>query len=163
MLRIQSPQEARRAGGYDIEACFDLSQLDILRERMVEVVGPAAMLRSSLARYLIDNGYDFAICGVPLGIADGGHAVASVMRAALERSGSPEDCRVFPRTPLPLDRLRDTLARRAPRALKAWLDTGAWVCGEPAAAGHLVAVAPVLLPLARMRGRRARSFLLKAS
>src|SRR5262245_25885814 len=35
--RILPPLEAMRAGGYYAEQLFDLGQLDVLRERMVEV------------------------------------------------------------------------------------------------------------------------------
>lgn len=158
MAGIVSPPEARRAGSYIIEARFDLRQLDILRDRMVEVDSA----RRSLARYLVENGYDYAIGTVRLGLADGGHAAASIARRVIESSSSPEDYRVFPREPLPMARLRDTLRAGMPPALRAWLDVGAWVCGEPAMEGA-VAELPLLLPLARMRGRFARSFLSRAA
>ena len=147
-----------RTSSLAIERHFDLAQLDVLRDRMVEVEAA----RASLARYLIDNGYDYAIGCVSLSLADGGHSAASIARAALERSESPVDFRVFPRRPLPLALLHDTRRAAMPQLLRAWLARGAWVCGDPAQ-GDDVAELPLLLPLARMRGREARSFLRHAA
>ena len=90
--RILAPEAARRAGGYCAEALFDFSQLDVLRERMVEVgracVHPdyrcgatMLLLWSSLARYLVDNGHDYVVGSASIPLADGGHAAASIYRA----------------------------------------------------------------------------------
>jgi putative hemolysin len=173
--RILSPEAARRAGGYCAEAQFDLSMLDVLRGRMVEVgracVDPGfrggnvmLVLWTALARYLVDNGHDFVIGSASLDLSDGGHRAASVFRAAAARAASPEDYRVVPRRPLPLTRLRDGLSVPPPSLLRSYLNLGAWVCGEPAwdhefSCGDL----PLLLPLARMHGRYARQFLAQAA
>jgi putative hemolysin len=174
-LRILAPDAARRARGYDAEEQFDISLLGVLRERMVEAGrlsvrpgyargGVAALMWSGLARYLVDNRLDYALACVSVGLADGGHTARSVYRSIAERDMSPYDCRVFPRHEMPLERLRNTIAVRPPRALRAYLDAGAWVCGEPAwNRGFDRADIPVLLPLARMHGRYARSFLAKAA
>jgi putative hemolysin len=173
--RILSPDAALRAGGYYAEGQFDLALLDVLRGRMVEVgracVDPEfrggnvmLVLWSALARYLVDNGHDFVLGSCSLDLADGGHRAASIFRAACARSASPEDYRVYPRRPLPLARLRDALPAAPPSLLRAYLNLGAWVCGEPAW-DHDFSCAdlPLLLPLARMHGRYARHFLAQAA
>jgi putative hemolysin len=173
--RILAPHGARRAGRYYAEQFFDLTRLHPLRLRMVEV-GRACvraeyrsghvmlLLWTALARYLIDNRLDYVMGSASIGVSDGGHAAASVYRAAVERSMSPEDLRVYPFHALALDRLRDTLPVPPPALLKAYLNLGAWVCGEPAfdpAFG--CADLPILMPLARMHTRYTRHFLAQAA
>jgi putative hemolysin len=173
--RILAPRDARKAGGYCADRDFDLALLIVLRERMVEVDRPCVdpvypfesvmtHLWSALARYLIENRFDyvFGTAGVTLG--DGGHAAASIHRMACARFVSPEDYRVFPRRHLPLDSLSITRPVTLPPLLKGYLDLGAWVCGEPALATESArADFPILLPLARKRGGDARDFLARAT
>ncbi len=173
--RILAPDDARRAGGYESDRLFDLEMLGLLRERMVEVGracihpeyrGELVMRRvlSALARYLIENGLDHVIGSADLDIGDGGHRAASIHRIAWERSASPEDYRVFPLKPLPLDILSDTRGASPPPVLRALLESGAWVSGEPAVSPDGdSALIPFLLPLARMRDRYARQFLADAA
>jgi putative hemolysin len=173
--RILTPDAARRARGYYAEEQFDLSLLNMLRDRMVEV-GRACVHRdyrtgavmlllwSNLARYLIENRYDFVMGSASVGIADGGHAAASVFHQVSETAMSPEDLRIFPRRALPIDRLCDTLAVEPPPLLRGYLNMGAWICGEPAWDRDFnCADLPILLPLARMQGRYVRHFLAKAA
>ena len=173
--RILAPEAARRAGGYCAEALFDFSQLDVLRERMVEVgracVHPdyrsgatMLLLWASLARYLVDNGHDYVVGSTSIPLADGGHAAASIYRAARDSRMSPEDLRAVPRRRLALESLRDVLRHEPPSLLKGYLNLGAWICGEPAVDRDFgCADLPILLPLARMRGRYARHFLARAA
>lgn len=173
--RILSPEAARRAGAYCAESTFDLSQLDVLRDRMVEVGracvhpdyrsrGVLLLLWSGLVRYLVDNGHDFVMGSASVSLADGGHAAASVYRAASAVHMSPDDLRARPLARVPLEALNDQLAVEPPPLLKGYLDLGAWICGEPALDHDLrCANLPILLPLARMRGRYARHFLARAA
>ncbi|HUJ00615.1 MAG TPA: GNAT family N-acyltransferase [Usitatibacter sp.] len=169
------PAIVETAGGYDAERIFDLAMLDVLRSRMVELGGPridrgyrtGAILQhlgSSLARYLVEHGYDYVMASVEIPLADGGHAAASAYRCVSEAHISPEDLRAIPRQRLPLEALRSFLPHDPPALLRAWLDLGAWVCGEPAIDPAFDRAAiPLLLPLARMRGRYAREFLARAA
>ena len=173
--RILTPQAARDAGGYYAESRFDLAQLDLLRDRMVEVgracVDPAwrgrgvmLVLWSALARYLIDNGHDYVFGSASIALADGGHDAASVFRQVAATHLSPEDFRALPRDRLPIERLCDTLDVAPPSLLRGYLNLGAWVCGEPARDSDFgCADLPILLPLARMRGRYVRHFLAQAA
>jgi putative hemolysin len=172
--RILAPDGARRIGRYEAEGQFDLDMLGVLRERMVEVgrtcIHPEyrselvmRRILSTLARYLIENGHDYVIGTADLDMTDGGHRAASVHRLAWERSASPEDYRVYPIKPLPLDIL-ETRVAAAPPVLRSYLDAGAWVSGEPAINSNAdSALIPFLLPLARMQDRYARAFLAQAA
>ncbi len=173
--RVLSPEGARRAAGFHAERHFDLYLLEVLRHRMVEVehacIDPdypagavRALLWSALAQYLIERGNDYVLGGATLSIADGGSTAASIYRTACADHLSPEDYRVFPRLRLPIENLCDTLPVSAPSPLKGFLDMGAWVCGEPAwDVDSRCAELPILLPLARMQGRHARTFLARAA
>jgi len=80
--RILSPGDARRAGGYMAERDFDLALLVVLRERMVEIDRPCVDPRypyasvmthlwSALARYLIENRYDYVFGAASVTLRDG--------------------------------------------------------------------------------------------
>jgi putative hemolysin len=173
--RILSPRDARKAGGYSADRDFDLALLIVLRERMVELDQPCVdplypfesvmtHMWSALARYLIENRFDYVFGTASVSLRDGGHAAASIHRMACTRFVSPEDCRVFPRRHLPLDSLSVARPVTLPPLLKGYLDLGAWVCGEPALVSETgSAEFPILLALARMRGGDARDFLAKAT
>jgi putative hemolysin len=173
--RILTAEASRRAGGYSGEAQFDLGQLDVLRDRMIEVgracVDPAwrssgvmLMLWSALGRYLIESGHDYVFGSASIGLADGGHDAASVFRSASSRHMSPDDYRALPRERLPLERLCDTRDVAPPPLLRGYLNLGAWICGEPAWDRDFgCADLPILLPLARMHGRHVRHFLANAA
>jgi putative hemolysin len=173
--RILTPEGARDAGGYYAERQFDLMLLHLLRGRLVEV-GRACvhaehrsgnvmlLLWTALARYLLENGYDYVMGSASIGVSDGGHAAASIYRSLKERSMSPEDLRVFPVRGLAIDRLHDTLVVAPPPLLKAYLNLGAWICGEPSLDPDFgCADLPILLPLARMHTRYTRHFLAQAA
>ena len=105
---------------------FDLTPLEVLEERLVEVRGAP----TGLARFLIDNGYDYAFAAVSLALSDGGHAASSAARAALERSPEP---RRLPRGPLPAAALRRArpAGARGPAPAAAYL-AASWARGSVA-------------------------------
>ena len=173
--RLLAPDAARRAGSYAAEDLFELGLLGVLRGRMVELgrvcVHPAYrgaamshVLWSSLARYLLERGHDYVLGCVTLGLADGGHAAASIYRDAASAAQSPDDLRALAYRPLPLERLRDSVRAKPPALLASLMGRGAWVCGEPGLDRDFGrAEVPLLLPLARMRTRNARQFLADAA
>jgi putative hemolysin len=172
--RVLPPRNMKRWRTYRAERDFDLALLIVLRDRMVEIDRPAVhedysfdlvagYLWSALARYLIVNRYDhvFATAGVRL--VDGGHMAASMHRMACLRHRAPDDYCVYPRERLPLESLSLDRTLALTPYFRSILEQGAWVCGEPALIReHACADFPLLLPLARMQGREARSFLEKA-
>ncbi|MBS1189107.1 MAG: ornithine-acyl[acyl carrier protein] N-acyltransferase [Rhodocyclaceae bacterium] len=167
--RILSPANARRIGYYS-ENEFDLTRLQHLRPRLVEVgrscVHPdfrtgatIALLWSGLAKYMQDNGYDYLMGCASVSMADGGH-MASSLYNRLDDYMAPLEYRVFPRCPLPLEALRKDAPAEMPPLIKGYLRAGAWVCGEPAWDPDFnTADLPILLSMARIGGRYAKHFL----
>lgn len=167
--RILSPVNARRIGYYS-ENEFDLTRLQHLRPRLVEIgrscVHPdyrsgatIALLWAGLARYMKENSYDYLMGCASISMADGGHAAASLYRKLAEHLG-PIEYRVFPRCPLPLAALRQDDAAETPPLIKGYLRAGAWICGEPAWDPDFnTADLPILMPMARMEDRYFKHFM----
>lgn len=168
--RILSPEKAAAIGSYYSESEFDLTRLQHLRPRMVEIgrscVHPdhrtgatIALLWSGLARYMLQNGYDYLTGCASISMADGGHAAASIY-AGLSEYLSPIEFRVFPRCPLPLDALRSDVKAEVPPLIKGYLRAGAYLCGEPAWDPDFnTADLPILMPMSRISARYSRHFL----
>lgn len=167
--RILSPESARQIGYYS-ENEFDLTRLQHLRPRLVEIgrscVHPAyrsgatiALLWAGLARYMTDRGHGYLIGCASVSMADGGHAAASLYNRLAEHLGPPE-YRVFPRCPLPLAALRNDRPAETPPLIKAYLRAGAWICGEPAWDPDFnTADLPILMPMAKVSPRYAKHYL----
>jgi putative hemolysin len=168
--RILAPQAAKRVGGYYSENEFDLTRLQLLREGMVEIgrscIDPdyrsgaaIALLWSGLARYMAQGGYRHLIGCASIGMADGGHAAASLYHG-LAAHLAPIEYRVFPRHPLPLGRLFDGRPAEMPPLIKGYLRAGAWIGGEPAWDPDFnTADLLILMPMSRVDQRYARHFL----
>ncbi len=169
--RILTPDGAKRAGGFYSETEFDLSRLEPLRDRLIEVGrscvhpdyrhgGTIAMLWGALARYAHTQGYDYIMGCASISMADGGHVAASIYRRLRDKHLSPPEYRAFPRYGLPMERLDRQLEADIPPLLKGYIRLGAYICGEPAWDPDFnTADVLVLLPIARMTGRYARRLL----
>jgi len=141
--RILTGAQARTLGGFYSDGEFDLARLDHLRDRTVEVgrscVHPdhrngatIAMLWQGLAQYMQAHHYEYMIGCASISMADGGHGAASIYNRLRTSSMSPIEYRVFPRCPLPLERLDGAPGAAVPPLIKGYLRCGAWVCGNPA-------------------------------
>ena len=169
--RILSPAAARKVGGYYSENEFDLTRLQHLRGRMVEIGRSCidadyrsgaviALLWSGLARYMQENGYDHLIGCASVSMADGGHTAASLYNRLREKHLAPLEYHVFPRYPLPIASLRSDLETEAPPLIKGYLRAGAWICGEPAWDPDFnTADLPILLSINKVDERYARHFM----
>ena len=148
--RILTPENARQVGYYS-ENEFDLTRLQYLRSRLVEIgrscVHPdyrtgatITLLWSGLANFMIENSYDYLMgCADHLG---------------------PQEYRVFPRCPLPLAALQQDVPAETPPLIKGYLRAGAWICGEPAWDPDFnTADLPILMPMAKVSGRYAKHYL----
>ena len=167
--RILTPEAARNVGSYYTESEFDLTRLQYLRNRMVEVGRSCidadyrsgaviTLLWAGLARFMIDNGYDYLMGCASMGMADGGHNAANIYLGMDESHMAPPEYRVFPKCPLPLE-LGNGANSEIPPLVKGYLRAGAWVCGEPAWDPDFnTADLMLLLPMARMSSRYARHF-----
>jgi putative hemolysin len=172
--RILSPDAAKRVGSYYSENEFDLTRLQHLRGRMVELGrscvhidyrsgGVITHLWAGLAEYMLRSGHEYLIGCASIGMADGGHNAAGIWHAAKEKHLAPIEWRVFPRCPLPLDSLDSAAAPVLPPLVKGYLRLGAHVCGEPAWDPDFnTADLPILLPLKNLNPVYARHFLKQA-
>ena len=169
--RILSPSAARKVGGYYSENEFDLTRLQHLRNRIVEIgrscIDPEyrtgaviALLWSGLARYMTENNYGYLTGCASVSMADGGHAAASLYNRLRETHLAPLEYRVFPRLPLPLEMLRSDLPSETPPLIKGYLRAGAWVCGDPAWDPDFnTADLPLLIPMDKVSDKYAKHFL----
>ncbi len=169
--RILPPAMARAGRGYYSAGEFDLSRLEHLFDRMVEVgrscVHPdyrngaaITLLWSGLARYMLQNRYDYLIGCASISMADGGHTAASLYNKLQHEYLAPAEYRVFPRCPLPLESLRSDLDAPCPALIKGYLRAGAQICGEPAWDPDFnTADLLVMLPMSRLHQRYASHFL----
>ena len=169
--RILSPDAARRVGGYYSENEFDLTRLQHLRPRLVEIGRSCiaaeyrsgaviTLLWAGLARYMLQNRYDYLVGCASISMADGGHMAASLYNRLREEHLAPLEYRVFPRYPLPLGEFRQDLVCEPPPLIKGYLRAGAWICGEPAWDPDFnTADLPVLMPMSRLDRKYARHFM----
>ncbi len=169
--RILTPEAAKRIGSFYTEQEFDLTRLQHLRERMVELGRSCVhqdhrsgsvitLLWAGLAEYMMKNGYDYLIGCASIGMADGGHNAAGIWHALKDKHLSPVEWRVTPRCPLPLEALTTHAAPVVPPLIKGYLRVGAYVCGEPAWDPDFnTADLPILLPLKNVSSTYARHFL----
>ena len=168
--RILSPENAHRVGSYYSESEFDLTRLQHLRPRMVEIGRSCVhadyrtgmtitLLWAGLAKYMLENHYDYLIGCASISMADGGHAAASIY-SRLGEHMSPLEYRVFPRCPLPLAALDNAQPAELPPLIKGYLRAGAYVCGDPAWDPDFnTADLPILMPMSRLDSRYARHFM----
>jgi putative hemolysin len=169
--RLLPPHAARRIGCYYSETEFDLTRLQLLRPRMVEIgrscVDPRhragtviALLWSGVARYMLAHGYRFLAGCASISLADGGGAAAAAFHRMRATSLAPIEYQVFPRTPLELNRADAPDDVALPPLIKGYLRAGAYVCGEPAWDPDFnSADFFMFLPLSHVTARYARHFL----
>jgi putative hemolysin len=135
--RLLPPQRAVWLGRRYSESEFDLANLLVLRDRLVEAgrscVHPdhrtgavINLMWAGIARYLTAHGYRWLGGCASVPIAD-----AAGVRAAVQKHLSPPELRVTPRNPVPADIAMNAKVE-VPPLLKGYLRLGAWVCGEPA-------------------------------
>lgn len=168
--RILPPESARAIGSYYSETEFDLTRLGHLRDRMVEVGrscvhmdyrdgSTIAMLWGGLADYMRKQKHEYLIGCASISMKDGGHYAASVYNKVHKMYGAPAEYRVFPRCPLPLDALDQTLDVSIPPLIKGYLRLGAYIGGEPAWDPDFnTADLFIMLPISRINERYAKHF-----
>ena len=141
--RILPPHKAKEIGRLYSDSEFDLSRLDHLRPKLVELgrscvhqdyrSGAVIMaLWSGLAQYMQKNGYEIMIGCASIPMADGGHFAASLYNSLSNEQMAPVEFHAFPRLPLPLEKLNGGLEVEAPPLIKGYLKLGAKICSSPA-------------------------------
>lgn len=141
--RVLPPHKAQEIGRLYSDSEFDLSRLDHLRPKLVELgrscvhqdyrSGAVIMaLWSGLAQYMLKNGYEIMLGCASIPMADGGHFAASLYNSLGNDQMAPTEFHAFPRLPLPLDKLNGGLDVEAPPLIKGYLKLGAKICSSPA-------------------------------
>ena len=145
--RALTPSQAQRAGGTYTDTEFDLSRLQHLRPRMVELGrscvhvdhrhgGVILALWGALATFMHCNQLDTMIgcASIPMqhnGVS-GGHAAASIWRRLSASHLVPLAQQVQPRVALPIDLLDGSLEVEPPALIRGYLRLGARLLGAPA-------------------------------
>ncbi|MCE9638544.1 MAG: GNAT family N-acetyltransferase [Betaproteobacteria bacterium] len=169
--RILNGAKARRIGGFYADEEFDLTRLNHLRDSTVEIGRSCvhrdyrggttiALLWAGLANYMTHHGYRYLIGCASIGMADGGHAAASIYHRLQATHLAPVEYRVFPRCDLPLAAYGEDVACTLPPLIKGYVRVGAYICGAPAWDPDFnTADLLMMLPMARIQARYARHFL----
>ena len=173
--RLLTPAQALRAGRTYADGEFDLSAIDALRPRMVELGrscvhpgyrqgGVIMALWGALASFMQRNRLDVMMgcASIPMwhnGIVSG-DAAASIWRQLLAKQQVSRDYCVTPRLPLPLAQLDDQLDVEPPALIKGYLRVGTEVIGAPAWDPDFnTADLPMLMQLDRLPARYRKHFL----
>jgi putative hemolysin len=141
--RVLPPNKAQEIGRLYSDSEFDLTRLDHLRPKLVELgrscvhhdyrSGAVIMaLWSGLAQYMLKNGYEIMLGCASIPMGDGGHFAASLYNSLSSDRMAPTELHGFPRLPLPLDKLNGGLDVEAPPLIKGYLKLGAKICSAPA-------------------------------
>lgn len=141
--RVLPPHKAQEVGKLYSESEFDLSRLNHLRPKMVEVgrscvhqdyrSGAVIMaLWSGLAEYMLKNDYEIMLGCASIPMSDGGHFAASLYNGLSTNQIAPIEDHCFPKIPLPLSSLNGGLDVDAPPLIKGYLKLGAKICSAPA-------------------------------
>lgn len=145
--RVLTPTQAARAGSTYSDGEFDLSRLQDLRPRMVELGrscvhadfrhgGVILALWGALAEFMARNQLDTMIgcASIPMqhnGVSSA-HAAASIWRQLGQTHLAGSEYRVTPRLALPVELLDSSLDVAPPALIKGYLRLGAKVLGAPA-------------------------------
>jgi putative hemolysin len=169
--RVLTPANATRIGGLYSDGEFDLTRLQPLRKRMVELGrscvhpehrsgGAILALWGALGEFMQRNDLDTMIGCASVSMADGGHVAASLWAQLRRTHLAPIEWRVEPRLALPVDDLRQDLAVEPPPLIKGYLRCGARVLGPPAWDPDFnTADLPLMMRLADLPARYKRHFL----
>lgn len=140
--RILTDDKASNAGGFYSAGEFDLSMIDTLPGRVMEIGRTCvdaqhrngaviATLWQGLAGFFTTHGFDYLFGCASIGLEDGGAQAHAILEQIRAKSLAPERQRVRPYYPLPAPDKRTTDRVRMPPLLKAYLSLGAKACGEP--------------------------------
>jgi putative hemolysin len=170
--RLLSSEAAARAGHFYSETEFDISNILRLKGNMLEVgrtcVHPdyrngasLPMLWQGLARLVVLHEIDYLMGCASMPLSHGPIYLNSIMAYIRHNHYAPEELRVIPRHPLPLEYHSDeTMEVILPTLLKAYLKQGALICGEPCLdTDFQVADAFVLLGRDKIADRYVRHFI----
>lgn len=139
--RILTDDQAARAGGFYSAGEFDLSMIDSLPGRVMEVGRTCvradyrngaviATLWQALAGFFTKYGFDYLFGCASIGLEDGGAQAHAILRQIQAKHTAPSYQRVRPYYPLPLPDGETPAKVRMPPLLKAYVSLGAKACGD---------------------------------
>jgi putative hemolysin len=145
--RVLTPVQAKRVGSTYSDTEFDLVRLRGVRSKMVELGrscvhpehrhgGVIMALWGALAEFMVRNQLDTMIgcASIPMlhnGVVSGDLA-ASIWHQLRQTHMAPIEYQVFPRLPLPVDELDQSLTVEPPALIRGYLRLGAKILGAPA-------------------------------
>lgn len=169
--RLLTRERARLAGCFYSAHEFDLSALDRLPGRVLEIGrtcvhpdyrsgGAIVVLWSALSDYLCRQDFSYLLGCASISLRDGGHNFAALMPELREKHLVEPALRVVPRRPVLSADLPEGATASLPPLLKAYLRMGCRIGGEACwdPEFHCADVL-VLLDVAAMSGRYAQRFL----
>lgn len=139
--RILTDDQAQRAGGFYSAGEFELSMIDALPGRVMEIGRTCvdaeyrngaviATLWQRLAGFFTEHGFDYLFGCASIGLEDGGAQAHAILEQIRARHMAPEYHRVRPYYALPVADGRPADKVKLPPLLKAYLSLGAKACGE---------------------------------
>jgi len=139
--RVLCDEQARRAGGFYSSHEFDLTGIERLSGRVLEIgrtcVHPdyrsgaaITVLWSALADYLMRNDFSYLLGCASISLRDGGHNFAAIMPELRERYFVENELRVTPHRGLSIDARESATGASLPPLLKAYLRMGCRIGGE---------------------------------
>lgn len=140
--RILTDDMAPNAGGFYSSGEFDLSMVDALPGRVMEIGRTCvdrdyrngaviATLWQGIAGYVTAHGFDYLFGCASIGLEDGGAQAHAIIEQVKAKYFAPDYQRVRPYYPLPAVDGRAAEKVRMPPLLKAYVSLGAKACGEP--------------------------------
>ena len=173
--RVLTPAQARRVGSTYSDTEFDLVRLRGVRSKMVELGrscvhpehrhgGVIMALWGALAEFMVRNQLDTMIgcASIPMlhnGVVSGDLA-ASLWHQLRQSHMAPIEYQVFPRLPLPVESLDQSLVVEPPALIKGYLRLGARILGAPAWDPDFnTADLPMMMRIADLPARYRKHFL----
>lgn len=172
--RVLTKDSAKKIGKFYSAHEFDIKNIESIDGRMMEIgrtcIHPdyrsgatIAVLWSRLAKFMMDNDYQYLFGCASISLADGGSSFASIMPNLLDKHLCEENHRVFPKLPLETQATPCQSKQQLPPLLKAYMKMGAKICGDACWDPEFnVADVFVILNLDQVANRYAKRFL-KAS
>jgi len=173
--RVLTPAQTKRVGSTYSDTEFDLVRLRGVRSKMVELGrscvhpehrhgGVIMALWGALAEFMVRNQLDTMIgcASIPMlhnGVVSGDLA-ASIWHQLRQTHMAPIEYQVFPRLPLPVDELDQSLTVEPPALIRGYLRLGAKILGAPAWDPDFnTADLPMMMRIADLPARYRKHFL----
>lgn len=169
--RLLSAEQARQAGGFYSAAEFELGTLPRLQGRILEVGrtcidaahrngSTIATLWSELAAYIQRHQFDYLIGCASIELNEGEERIQQMLHYVRQHHSGPTEFGIRALNPYPLKPSAFSGKPNLPPLLRAYMNLGAQVCGEPCLDPEFSVVDLfIFLDLKQLSNRYARHFL----